>query len=179
MGWTGHVYYGARFWLEAEREWERTAPHLEDGQSLELRYEPLVRDPEKVLGELCTFLGMQYDPAMLGYADTSTYERPDPSLTEQWRKKLSARELSLSEPLFGELLVRRGYTPSGQPPATPSRAERLALWVANKRAVWRFRIARYGLRDPLVVALARNIGAPHLAANARKRMQDITRQHLK
>lgn len=179
MGWAGHVYYGARIWLQSEEEWERVAPRLADDQSLELRYEPLVHDPEAVLGKICNFLGKRYDPAMLSYSERSTYDRPDPSLTEQWRKKWGPHELSVTEPLFGDLLVRRGYEPSGQPATFPSRATRLAMWAANKRFVWNFRIRKFGLRDPLLTALARRVGLPQLATPARRRMQEITRKNLK
>lgn len=179
MGWAGHVYYGARIWLQPEMEWERLAPRIADGQSLELRYEALVRNPEEVLAEICRFLGEQYEPGMLSYPDSSTYERPDQALTQQWRKKLSARELGLIEPLFGELLVRRGYELSGHSPVTPARTERLSIWLENKRSTWCFRIGRYGLRDPLIDALARRVGLPKLAAPARRRMQETSRKYLK
>jgi hypothetical protein len=179
MGWAGHVYYGADIWLESEEEWDRVASSLAEGQSLELRYETLVRSPEAVLGDICSFIGEQYDPGMLSYPKGSTYDHPDPSLTEQWRKKLNAHDLGLSEERFGDLLVSRGYEPSGSPPIVPSRMERLALWIRNKRSVWRFRVKRFGLRDPLIVALSSRIGMPKLAVAARRRMNDVTRNSLK
>jgi len=180
MGWAGHVYFGTAVWLRAETEWERVLPDLGKDQSLELRFEELVRDPEAELGRLCDFLGERYAPDMLSYPDSSTYARPDPTLTEQWRKKLSARELSLAEPRLGDLLMRRGYAPSGVPPRVPGRVERFALWVRNKGSIWRFRPARFGLRDPLIATLAqRGWIAKDRAAPAYQRMQNVTRRHLK
>lgn len=64
-------------------------------------------------------------------------------------------------------------------PLTPGRAEQLAMWLGNKRSNRRFRIGRYGLRDPLLDALARRVGMPKLAALARLRMQEISRKYLK
>lgn len=179
MGWAGHVYYGADIWLQCEKEWERNAPRLAEDQSLELRYETLVQHPEAVLSDICGFVGERFDLGMLKYSEGSTYDPPDPSLVEQWRKRLSAHDLGLIEMRLGDLLARRGYERSGHRPIAPGPAERFALWIANKRSVWRHRITRFGLRDPLIVGFAHRVGLPRLAAPARRRIDNITRSHLK
>lgn len=179
MGWAGNVYYGARTWLGTEREWEQVATRLDTRQSLELRYEELVGNPKKVLSEICEFLGRSYDPAMLDYHGNSTYDRPDPSLIEQWRRKLTQLEVGLIEPLFGDLLVKRGYEPSGYDPVIPGPIARLKLRVEHSRLVWRRRFARYGVIDPLLVRFGGGLGFTGLARSAQARMDVITRQHLK
>lgn len=179
MGWAGNTYYGARTWLKTEQEWEQVAPYLSLDQSLELRFEPLVREPEVVMGEICRFLGDQYEPEMLDYAEYSTYQRPDPALTEQWRRKQTSRELGLTEPLFRDLMIQRGYEPSGHPPIYPGSLARLNLRIEHLRSVWRRRIVRYGLWDPLFVTLYGKLGVPSLARPAQRRMDIITQQHLK
>lgn len=179
MGWAGNTYHGAHTWLSTEREWEQCLPRLKPGQSLDLHYETLVQNPEAELEAICTFMGERYDPSMLAYAENSTYERPDPALIEQWRRKQTPQELGLTEPLFGELLTRRGYEPSGHPAIHPTRAQRLALRIENSHIVWRRRIERYGLRDPLLVRLFGRLGLPALARPAQQRIDAITRQHLK
>lgn len=77
------------------------------------------------------------------------------------------------------LLIRRGYETSGHPPLSPGRLERLAIWARNKRLIWRTRLAKFGLRDPLIAAVSHKLGMPGLAAPARRRMQEITRKNLK
>ena len=179
MGWAGNVYHGADTWLVTETEWERVAPGLRPGQSLEVRYEMLVRKTEDVLGAICAFLGAEYDPEMLDYPDKSTYAPIDASLAEQWRSRQTPRELGLIEPLFDDLMIKRGYEPSGHPPIRPGPVERLRLRTEHSASVWRRRIARYGLRDPLVVSVCGKLGLPRLARPAQKRMDIITRRHLK
>lgn len=179
MGWAGNVYFGARTWLVTEREWDQVADGLRPDQNLELRYEALVSDPEKVLGGVCMFLGDKYDPAMLDYAAYTTYDRPDPSLINQWKRKQTPRELGLVEPLFGDLLTARGYTPSGHPPIIPGALGRVSLRVAHMQSVWRRKIARYGLLDPIVVRLCDRFGVPALARSAQQRMDVVTRKHRK
>lgn len=179
MGWAGNVYYGARTWLGTEREWQRVVALLDAHQSLELRYEALVGNPIKVLSEICEFLGRSFDPAMLDYHGNSTYDRPDPFLIEQWRRKLSQREVGLIEPLLGDLLVKSGYEPSGYDPVIPGSFGRLKLRVEHSRSVWRRRFARYGVIDPLLVRFGGAFGFTGLARSAQARMDVITRQHLK
>jgi hypothetical protein len=43
---------------------------------LHVRYEDLVRDPEKHLREICAFVGIAYDPAMIQYGDAEGPARP-------------------------------------------------------------------------------------------------------
>lgn len=67
-----------------------------------LRYEDLVRSPESVMRGLCSFLDLEFEPAMVDYgtvglprweyADQSgvySHTRPDPSHVEQWTTTLA------------------------------------------------------------------------------------------
>ena len=109
MGWAGNVWYGAERWLDAERLWDDLQAVVPEERRIELRYEDLLAGPERELGRVCAFLGTEYDPAMMDYAEASTYSRPDPSLAQQWKRKLSSEELSLLETRMGDMLRRRGY----------------------------------------------------------------------
>ncbi len=179
MGWSGHVYFGTHFWMETERQWDQNVARIDEGRRMETRYEDLVQNPETGLAKICTFLGDTYDPGMLRYPEYTTYDRPDAGLAEQWRRKLSTDELSLVEPLFGDLLEDRGYALSGVSGRTPRPLEWLRMWVQHKRSVWQFRINKFGLYDPLIVALAKRIGLAHYTRPAQRRMREITRQNLK
>ena len=127
MGWAGHVYYGVGIWLRPELEWQASSDRLGTCKTLEVRYERLVRDPEGMLTELCQFLGTKYHPDMLGYDENSNFDRPDPNLAEQWRRKQTAQEVGLVEERLGDLLEGRGYTPSGHPKVRPGPVLRLRL----------------------------------------------------
>ncbi|GAA6179058.1 hypothetical protein NBRC116594_04960 [Shimia sp. NS0008-38b] len=179
MGWAGNTYHGARTWLETELEWEQTVHRLNSDQHLDLRYEQLVHAPEHNLKEMCAFLGETFEPAMLDYTINSTYARPDPALTEQWRHKQTPRELGLIEPLFGELLSQRGYAFSGHPHLHPGPFGRLALRLDHLRSVWSRRIARYGVWDPIYVRLCERLGLQAWARPAQRRMDVITQDYLK
>jgi len=179
MGWAGNVFYGARTWLVTEKEWERVSSGLSDSQVLEFHYEALLRDTEQTLRKVCGFLHEEYTPAMLDFPKNSTYSQVDASLAEQWRVKQTPRELGLIEPLFGDLLTKRGYKPSGHPPISPGLFDRLRLRLDHSYSVWSRRIARYGLRDPILVSICQKIGHPKWARSAQRRMDIITVNHLK
>lgn len=179
MGWAGNVYYGIDHWIETEADFQRVAGRLAPGQLLTVRYEDLIARPEEVLTGICTFAGCAWDPAMLDYDRTSTYEKPSGAFTVQWKRKQTAREVGLVEGKIGPLLAAVGYEPSGHPPVVPTGLDKLRLRLENKRAIWKERIARFGLRDPLLVAFGHRLGLPALSAPAQRRIEEKTLKYLK
>jgi hypothetical protein len=165
MGWAGNVWHGAERWIAAEELWASLARDLPPAQRCELRYEDLIRAPEQELARVCAFLGTDYDPGMLDYSRDSSYERPDPKLIGQWRKKLAPAELALLEARIGPMLRARGYEESGVPAARVGPWRRFLLALDDRAGRFRFRRARYGLRHVLCAKLARVLG---LAAWSRK-----------
>lgn len=177
MGWAGDVYHGVGHWIRTEQEWQNERHRMSDDQVLEVSYEELIRAPEQELTRICTFLGLNYDPAMLDYDQNSTYSKPDASLTEQWKRKLSQKEIGLIEGRIGPLLEQSGYQPSGLPVITLSPAEqRKAKWK-NRRARLKVQVERYGIRDMVLFQAGQKLKWPGLSRAARRRMdaQDIKR----
>src|SRR5262245_30360419 len=78
---------------------------------------------------------------MLGYPESSTYDRPDPGLAPQWKTRMSRLDLGLVEGLTGERLAARGYEPSGVPPLRvgPLRGWWLSLDERLRRHAFRLR----------------------------------------
>ena len=133
-GWAGNVYQAAEFWTTAERCWDALAPHLADGQAIEIRYEDLVLRTERVLEAVCAFAGVGYSAQMLDYtADAPQYPPPDPALVLQWRTRLPPADVALVELRTGDLLTRRGYAPSGNP--LPGDRAGAARTAPDRRAV--------------------------------------------
>lgn len=179
MGWAGNVYYGVDHWISTQKDWHRALKHLPEPQKLVVPYEELIRKPEETLSGICAFAGLEFHPDMLAYADGSTYSKPDPSLTLQWKKKQTPREVGLVEAKIGEMLQQSGYAPSGHPLVHPGVGDRLGLWLQNKRGQWAWRIKRYGLMDPVLVKIAGRTGLPGLGRSAKKRMDATQIRNLK
>ena len=179
MGWAGSTYYGVKHWLKTEREWAAQAAQIAPDKVMQVKYEDLIEAPEEVLGRVCTFFGVPFDPAMLDYDGGSTYSKPDPALTYQWRRKQSPREIGLVEARVGTLLEELGYAPSGHPPVVPNMPERWQLALQHRRFVWSTRFKRFGVRDSLVTMLAQRLGRPDLAQAARRRIDERKSQIAK
>lgn len=132
------VGFGPVFLEEAALRWKRhltkgrkVGRELGDERYLELRYEELVRQPETTLSEICDFLGMSFDAAMLdytsgsqrlidetlfGYAHSNLKRKPTPQIRD-WRHQLNAKEAGVFEVIAGDLLEELGYE-TGEAPRT-------------------------------------------------------------
>jgi hypothetical protein len=179
MGWAGNVWYGAERWLAAEELWSRLCARVAEPQRIDVRYEDLVRDSRRELDRIARFLGTAYDPAMLDYAADSTYERPDPGLLDQWRTRLTPRDLALCEARMARELRERGYAPSGVAAARMGPLARCLVWVDHKRRFWRFRRERYGIALLAKVKLADALGMEGLRRATQLQLNAVENRHLK
>jgi len=150
MGWVGNVFYGTQYWLDPALRWKNLAPTLDDDRKHQLKFEELIRDPAGELTKICRFLGIHYDGSMLDYPTDTTYSLPDPSLTEQWRRKLSDDEIMWVESVCRPLMDEFGYVPHHSSIRAPSKLRAIQLGLQNR--TWRIRrnVRVYGL--PLYVS---------------------------
>lgn len=180
MGWAGNVWTGVEAWIEAEALWSRLRERLTPDRYIEVSYEELVRQPVQTLEQVCGFMGVSYDPAMLDYSRDSTYGPPDLKMIEQWKRKLSPHEVRLVEARAGEMLERRGYALSGRPPLRLTPLAVLSLRLQDFWAVRvRNRVARYG---PLLFGadlFARRLGLHRLHERVRLRINQIDMAYIK
>jgi hypothetical protein len=180
MGWAGNVWAGAERWIEAEDLWDKMRSPLSPERWIEVSYESLIENPQRVLSQICQFMGVNYDEAMLQYPETTTYSIPDPSLVRQWLRRLSPSEIQLVESRVAGRLLERGYEHSSLPPIhslTPVRRLKLRTqdWLGRKQ----FRIKRYGF--PLLMSdfLARRLRIKPWERETRLRINEIERAYLK
>ena len=178
MGWAGTLYHGVDHWMKTEAAWDRVAPQLDPAQVCTLRYEDLFRNVDHELARVCEFLGVAPDPAMLRYHENTTYEPPDPALVEQWRRKSTPAEIALVEGKARALMTARGYEPTG-PGTTPGPLQALRLWIANKRAIWRTGIERYGAGLWLAAKVSHRLRLTRLHRRLRARIDEKALRYLK
>lgn len=121
-------------------QWKTTIAHkvgsVLGDNFLEIRYEDLVRQPEKMLRKICDFIDESYDSAMLNYsekaegvvpADSLKWHRnsikpPDPSRLDKWKTGLARAERIIFEQLAGDTLDLFGYEREHLAPTMASRA---------------------------------------------------------
>jgi hypothetical protein len=138
-----------------------------------VRYEELVRDPEKHLREICAFIGVEFTPAMIQYGDAEGASRPvaaglgDPVSVDRqkrpttqsvgkWAAALAADPVRLGQSreiaarLTDEDLASWGI-------AGPDLRRALAEIAPSSAGPSRTQLSRYALERRLLVALRRNI----------------------
>ncbi len=114
------VKSAARRWVDCI--WKGVAHRANTERYHEVRYEELAPEPEPVLRELMTWIGEDFDPAMLDYhradadnptkTESSAEQVAQPLYTSsigRWRRDLSAREVKQFTKIAGETLEFLGY----------------------------------------------------------------------
>ena len=117
--------------LEAEREPWAEAIHR-------IRYEELVRDPERVVRALCTHVGVEFKTDLLevtrtntSFADESASASGDAEVArgivgssrDRWREELTPTEIWVGERVFGKTMRELGYEPAAERAHRPSPVE--------------------------------------------------------
>lgn len=115
---------------------------LLDAQTFcELRYEDLVREPERTCASLCAFLGLEPDPAMArfhagrskpgpGKSANAAWLAPTPGLRD-WRTQMPDEQIEMFEAIAGPTLAQLGYErrfPRVSPNVARLAADRVARW---------------------------------------------------
>ena len=179
LGWAGNVYTGVQRWLAAESAWDNLARAIPTTNRSVVQFEKLIANPAATLRQLCEFLAVPYSPEMLNYHQNTTYDAPDPSLTDQWKRKLSPTEIGLVEGAVGALLQNRGYQPSGYDTICPSYWMKRRLLVQDRIARFLFRIKRFGIVNTVGVSLARRFKLCNAERRFQLRINEISKEHLK
>jgi hypothetical protein len=175
---SGNVYHGLEPWMNSELSWDRLRPRLQPEQYIEVRYEELVTEPERVLTEICEFLGLQFEPQMMDLSGT-TYEPPSPRFANQWRRSMSPRDVRLIEARVGSMMAARGYDLVHKTPPNLSAWTLLSLKLQNTVARHRIGLQTYGTAYWMQDVIARHLGLRSVVRSARLKMFPIKAKTLK
>jgi LPS sulfotransferase NodH len=144
LGWGRSPYTTLEPWVRAHRAWQDLQEQVPASLRLEVQYERLIRDAVPELSRICEFIGTEYDEAIFDYVANSSFEPPDRALTEQWRRKLSDRDIQLTELRAGDLLRHYGYPPSGLPAVDVTPGMVLAMRIRDRWHRLRSNVERFG-----------------------------------
>jgi hypothetical protein len=140
------LYFAAHSWQRRLREAFASASKLGSDQYLELRYEDLVRDPERYVRRLCRFLGEPYVPEMAephhlgqkriepGSFHASVRKPPTVSQVSRWQREMSLSDQRIFRAVAGDTLQELGYETTELGEMTAAERGRLAA-LAGKYAV--------------------------------------------
>lgn len=152
--------FAAQWCWEVENARQFAAEAL-PGRYVELAYERLVRAPEASLRELCAFLEMEFEPAMLEYhrAPEPALARAQPRLAEEpspgradWRERMKRSDIERFEAVAGRTLAALGYDRTQRLPRRAcARAAGTRLAYDVRARSWDLALA-CTLRAPLAVS---------------------------
>lgn len=179
MGWAGNVFVGAKWWLEAEREWAEYQKSLSCDRWIEVRYEDLIRDSEAQLRRICDLIGVKFSERMFDYTESSSYSLPNPAQSLKWRRKVSPKDLQLLEARIGFQLAKRGYGLSCAAPLQVAEGlERQLQWRSRMGVAIR-KVRMFGFWLFTVEFISRRLGLRTVHSRARRAINAIVDQNLK
>lgn len=179
MGWAGNVWTGVERWIEVENLWTEVKDILPEAQKIEITYSSLIADTENTLRQLCNFIGVAFEPEMLEYYKTSSYDLPDPKLLNQWTTKLSNKEIQLVESRISEMLVDRNYKLSGLGTIGVNWQHQIILRTHCWWKRLQFRIKQLGISLFIADYLARKLRINFWQKNTKLKINAIIQSQLK
>lgn len=125
----------ALWWERSVRMGREAGAMLGPSLYSEVRYDDLVGDPQHLCREICTFLGLSFDQAMLGFHEGRQRKQgragakkawlpPTPGIRD-WRTEMAHRDVERFEAAAGDLLDELGYV-RGAPKPSPKVREYVA-----------------------------------------------------
>lgn len=131
---TTNIYNTAKYWVRCERL--ANAFHDRSPQNIKrVRYEDFVAEPQATVRDICSFIGVEFEEAMLDTASTASRYAPrdgdgrvsashkglleniSTSEMTKWQQALSPYAIKLIEAATWKWLVKQGYV--GIPTAPP------------------------------------------------------------
>ena len=141
--------YLLKSWVEHIEQGQAAKAYLGSAQYLEIRYEILVTQPEKVLRNICYFINEDFHPAMLNHTPLARKTNADRGHVEvrenlsvdsvqRWRKQFTDFEKKLADTIAGPTLDFLGYQRADLGKLTLSEKIKLAIYL------FRFHIINFG-----------------------------------
>lgn len=116
-----NVARAAELWADRVARGLRDGRELERGRYIEIRYSDLVEDNEGEIKDICAFLELDFDPAMLDPEKTkqgalARADRYNPNVKEQpirrvrsWKEDMPPEHIEIFEAIGGDVLSELGF----------------------------------------------------------------------
>ncbi len=123
-GYATNIYHGAVLW-KREVGLHRAFIQKNLQRCHIVRYEDLVRNTEKELIEICSFIGQPYSENMKNYSEQPVYIKRnelnkhtfrgiDESIMSKWKNELTPYQISVFEAVAGDTLLQNQYNLVGE-----------------------------------------------------------------
>jgi hypothetical protein len=122
--WNKNIYRAAHRWRTSIKKCRADADRYCSEDYLEIRYETLIDQPEKMLQKVCRFIDVPYEPKMAllkkpseNLGDTKGRKVIVSQNYNKWKMAFSKKEIQGIESIAGNLLVDLGYVDVENPGA--------------------------------------------------------------
>lgn len=144
------AYGVSRIWRDEIRHWQVFCAAEGEADTLVVRYEDLVTDPQATVGSIFRFLGEAVVDTVATYAESSLSRNLDAqgpwhsslrqgisaSKVGIYRRRFTAREIEILEYIQGEDLRAYGYATAHSAPRAPTLREKTYALFADRLVRW-------------------------------------------
>jgi len=143
---------GLRYWKDIVSVGRKLGRMMSPSSYYEVFYERLCADPVEVANDVCNFLGIEFEPAMIATGRSHAKatvpkalltgqhallsKPPQASNTLKWKSVLDDCDQAIAHEIAGDLLEELGYEPGCKEVGTWRRRLRLATWYWKRRRGW-------------------------------------------
>jgi hypothetical protein len=157
------IEYSAAQWSSLVAKGREEGRKLGDSRYIEVRYEELTRDPERVIRPVCELFELNFTEAMLSPVESWRRDPPeqvvgrsyDPAARlRDWRHEMPTNRVAVYEAIAGAMLSELGY---------PRRFPRVPRWARVKGMAYRerfefpFRLRRLAQKRRRLQRVSRNV----------------------
>jgi hypothetical protein len=114
--WKKNILRFAQRWSDGTRKLKMAIAELDESTVVEIRYEDLIREPERILRQLLGFLGLDFEDEILylkkpseNLGDTKGEARIVAGNLDKYKKKMTSKEIARMNQIAGEMLTYYGY----------------------------------------------------------------------
>jgi len=125
-----NYYMSGKYWQSFVDSGNRAAKGLSSDVITEIQYEELLSEPEKVVANLCEFLGEEYSESVIDFkksgeaGKTPLLQKPiQANNSNKWRDRMTQRNIRLFEAAAAETLDNNGYSVETSPEPLPKLLE--------------------------------------------------------
>ena len=179
MGWAETAWLALDKWIESETQWEQLEALLQPEQYTTIRFDALIEDHLTELKKLCSFIGLEYSPDMLNYANETDYALPGAGVANSWVDTLNKTEVQHIEARVADMMVTRGFALSDYPLLETSEINMTKIKIENKVKSLKSRLQRHGVKLSVQDFVARKLKLSNLETKTRKQMNAQELKNLK
>lgn len=142
-----HSYHLAKYWNNLQRKSEDLVNRVGVNRAITIRYEDLIQEPEQVMRQICTFLGLPFSDQVFNYFQSEESKHTaasgfmwsnvtQPILrnnTQKYKSVLTEWEIKIFESIAGQMLMKNGYTVDVEDPLIFSPEEIKEFEIQNER----------------------------------------------